>query len=473
MTHPSKREAAAHGLQELVGWAVRQELTDIPAEVQQQTVLVIADDLAAMLSAQDEPQVVAAHQQMLAREPAGSASLFRQDRPKLTALQAALGNALSACWNELDEGYRKAVCHAGLYTLPVLLAVAESEQRSVAEVLRASTLAYEVTARFARTWPFKAMAIHPHALFNVVGTTAAIGFLRRLPAQQMMDALSNASTLGSVGPYTLAVRGALIRNAWAAAGVFNGFQAIEWAQAGIAGLADTPHTVYHETLGSEAHTAELNLALGRDWAVSSGYHKINACCQYAHSAIEAICELLQQQPQLQGGAEVVKIEVQTHRLGMTLDNVHPTTTLGAKFSLPHALAASLVFGHGGAQAFDSPSVTDARVVRLRGLVQMRLVDEALPWPQDRPAFVTVVDAQGQPHHAHCMSARGGSDRPFSDAELWQKIESLSQATAPGLVATLQALHAQCASASAQPALNRTWSDLVDQCFTPQIHPSHA
>ena len=465
------REAAAQGLQKLVDWAVRQELTDIPVEVQQQTLLVIADDLAAMLSAQDEPQVKAAHQQMVTREPTGSASLFRQGRPQLSALQAALGNALSASWNELDEGYRKAVCHAGLYTLPVLLAVAESEKLSTAEVLRASTLAYEVTARFARTWPFKALIIHPHALFNVVGATAAIGFLRRLPAPQMLAALSNASTLGAVGPFTLAVRGALIRNAWAAAGVFNGFQAIEWAQAGIAGLADTPHEVYHETLGSEVHTAELTAALGQDWAVSSGYHKINACCQYAHSAIEAMGGLLQQHPQLQGGAEVVKIEVQTHRLGMTLDNVHPTTTLGAKFSLPHALAASLVYGHGGAQAFDSQAVNDARVVRLRGLVDMRLVDEELPWPQDRPAFVTVTDAQGRRSASHCMSARGGSDRPFSDAELWTKIDSLSQATAPGLVQTLQALHAQCANPSGQSALSHAWSDLVDQCFTHT--PSHA
>ena len=460
------REAAAQGLQELVVWAVRQELSDIPIEVQQQTVLVIADDLAAMLSAQNEPQVMAAHQQMLAREPAGSATLFRQGRPQLSALQAALGNALSASWNELDEGYRKAVCHAGLYTLPVLLAVAESEKLSTAEVLRASTLAYEVTARFARTWPFKALIIHPHALFNVVGATAAIGFLRRLPAPQMLAALSNASTLGAVGPFTLAVRGALIRNAWAAAGVFNGFQAIEWAQAGIAGLADTPHEVYHETLGSEAHTAELSAALGLDWAVSSGYHKINACCQYAHSAIEAVSAMLQQHPQLQGGAEVAKIEVQTHRLGMTLDNVHPVTTLGAKFSLPHALAASLVYGHGGAQAFDSQAVNDARVVRLRGLVDMRLVDDALPWPQDRPAFVTVTDAQGRRYTSHCMSARGGSDRPFSDAELWTKIDSLSHATAPGLVQTLQALHAQCAVRSDATALSQAWSKQVDQCFSP-------
>jgi 2-methylcitrate dehydratase PrpD len=465
MKNDTLSEAAGQGLRELVEWAVRQELSDIPGPVRQKTVMVIADDLAAMLSAENEPQVLAAQARLVAGGPGGTASLFRRDRAQLAPLQAALGNALSASWNELDEGYRKAVCHAGLYTLPVLLAIAESEQLSTAEVLRASTLAYEVTARFARTWRFGALNIHPHALFNALGATAAIGFLRRLPAGLMLDALSNASTLGVVGPYNQAVRGALIRNAWAAAGIANAFQAIEWAEAGIAGLADTPHAVYHETLGSEAHIAELTLDLGSDWAVASGYHKINACCQYAHSAIEAMQEILREHPSLQGGAGIARIQIQTHRLGMTLDNFQPGTTLGAKFSLPHALAASLVYGHGGAEAFGSGAIKDQRVARLRDQVEMRLVDEELPWPQDRPAFVTLLDEHGRSYSASCLSARGGPDRPFGDAELWAKIAGLSQASAPGLVMALQALHASCADSPGGKELAQPWRELVDQFFS--------
>lgn len=464
MKDDALRQATGQGLRALVDWAVRQELGDIPVPVRQKTVLVIADDLAAMLSAENEPQVLAAQAQLLARGPAGTASLFRRDRAQLAPLQAALGNAVAASWNELDEGYRKAVCHAGLYTLPVLLALAEGEQHTTAEVIRASTLAYEITARFARTWRFGALTIHPHALFNALGATAAIGLLRRLPAERMLHALSNASTLGVVGPYNQAVRGALIRNAWAAAGIFNGFQAIEWAEAGIVGLAETPHAVYHETLGSEAHPTELTLDLGADWAIASGYHKVNACCQYAHSAIEAMQEVLRAHPGLQGGGAVARIQIDTHRLGMTLDDVQPATTLGAKFSLPHALAACLVYGHGGAQAFGSEAVADERVARLRARVEMRQVREELPWPQDRPAFVTLTDSEGRGYSASCLSARGGPDRPFSDEELWAKIEALSRASAPGLATALRALHAHCGDGAGGEAFARPWRAWVDQFF---------
>ncbi len=467
MNEDELRDAAGRELQTFVQWSVSQELADIPGSARTKAVMIMADDLAAMLSAEQEPQIIAAHAGLVRRGPAGNASLFRNGRPQLLMTQAAMGNALAASWNELDEGYRKAVCHAGLYTLPVLFAIAESENIATSEVIRASVLAYETTARFAKTWSFPALKIHPHALFCAVGATASIGFLRRLPADIMLAALSNAATLGVVGPYSQAIRGALVRNTWAAAGISNGFHAIEWAQAGIAGLSQTPHDVYFETLGSDADPASLTEGLGQEWAVASGYHKVNACCQYAHSAIEAMQQILHEQPDLLGGADVQSIRVRTHRLGLTLNDYQPMTTLGAKFSLPHALATSLVHGHGGAAAFDSRALQDERVKHLRAQVDMSLVLQELPWPQDRPAYLTVVRKDGREHTAVCLSARGGPDLPFDDEQLWGKIRGLSQATMPSLLPAMQRLHTCVAEAAQHSDLDRPWGQWVDLFFSNQ------
>lgn len=464
MENSQLRESVGQGLRDYVKWAVKQELADIPAYARQKSVMIIADDLAAMLSAENEPEVVAAHSRLVADGPEGRASLFRHGRPQLSVMKAALGNALSASWNELDEGYRKAVCHAGLYTLPALLAIAESENLPVSEVIRASTLAYETTARFARTWRFGALKIHPHALFCAVGVTAAVGFIRRLPADLMLSAFSNASTLGVVGPYNQAGRGALIRNAWAAAGINNGFQAIDWAMDGITGLPETPHDVYFETLGSEANIAELTADLGTEWAVTSGYHKLNACCQYAHSSIEAMQQILREHPTLLGGAGIERIQIKTHPLGMTLNDHQPVTTLGAKFSMPHALAASLFYGHGSAEAFGSAAVGNKQVAALRARVDMHPVEQDLPWPQDRPAFLTLVGMDGQTYSASCLSARGGPDRPFGEEELWDKIEGLSTSSTPGLTATMQTIHALAGDKVVASSLARPWRQWVDQFY---------
>lgn len=458
------RDSAGQALRNYVEWAVRQELIDIPAHVRQSAVMIIADDLAAMLSAENEPQIVAAHARLVDGGSKGTASLFRSARPRLSETQAALGNALSGSWNELDEGYRKAVCHAGLYTLPALLAIAEAEDLPVSEVIRASVLAYETTARFARTWRFGILKIHPHALFSAVGVTAAVGFIRRLPADLVLASLSNASTLGVVGPYNQAVCGALIRNAWAAAGVANGFKAIEWAKDGITGLPETPHDVYFESLGSEANIVELTADLGTEWAVTSGYHKINACCQYAHSSIEAMEQILHENPPLLGGADIMRIQVKTHPFGMTLNDHHPLTTLGAKFSLPHALAASLVYGHGCAESFGSAALEDKQVAALRARVEMLPIESELPWPHDRPAFVTLFGKDGRTYSANCMSARGGPDRPFSDEELWQKIDGLSKASMPGLVAAMQSLYAMAGDSTVNSTLEQSWRQWVDRFY---------
>jgi 2-methylcitrate dehydratase PrpD len=200
--------------------------------------------------------------------------------------------------------------------------------------------------------------------------------------------------------------------------------------------------------------------------VASGYHKINACCQYAHSSIEAMQEILREHPALLGGSGIARIQIETHRLGMSLNDTQPVTTLGAKFSMPHALAASLVYGHGGAEAFGSNAVQDARVVRLRTQVEMRLVGEELPWPQDRPAFVTLIGSDGRTYSASCMSARGGPDRPFDEQELWDKIDGLSHASAPGLVATMQKLYALGSDTAAEALLAQPWRQWVDRFFDP-------
>ncbi len=199
----------------------------------------------------------------------------------------------------------------------------------------------------------------------------------------------------------------------------------------------------------------------------SGYHKMNACCQYTHSAIEAMQQILREQPTLLGGEGIARIQIQTHRLGMTLINHHPTTTLGAKFSLPHALAASLVYGHGGAEAFGSNALQDERVTRLRAQVEISMIAKELPWPQDRPAFVTLVGTNGQTYSANCMSARGGPDLPFDEEELWNKIDKLSRASAPGMVAAMRQLHSQAGDSGAQAQLAQPWRWCVDRFFDPE------
>jgi 2-methylcitrate dehydratase PrpD len=295
---PAPTDAGA-AFETYLRWAAQIEWADLPATARQRTVLVLADDMAATFSALREPQVMQAHARLLASAgPGGRSSLLMPGRPRLFVTEAAMGNGLAMGWNELDEGFRKAVCHAGLYVLPALLAVAEAEGASLQDLLRALALGYETAARVARAWRLPVMKIHPHALLAPVGAAAGVGFLRRLPFDELLSAVAGAATMGMAGPYNHALKGVLARNTWAPQAAVAGLNALEWAHCGIGGAASSPHEVYAVALGAETDLSVLAPHADEGWAVESGYHKLNACCQYAHSTIEAIQSLLQHNPGL-------------------------------------------------------------------------------------------------------------------------------------------------------------------------------
>jgi 2-methylcitrate dehydratase PrpD len=456
---------AGVAFQQYLEWAHGVEWHDVSPVARRRVVLVLADDLAATFSAIDEPQVAAIRQRMLAAGDGGPASLLAPGRPRVPVLQAAMANGLAMGWNELDEGYRKAVCHAGLYVLPALLACAEAEGASLQELLRAALLGYETVTRVARAFRFPSMLIHPHALLSPVGAAAGVGFLRRLPVDELLLAISGAATLGMAGPFNHALQGVLARNTWAAQAAASGLNALDWAHCGIGGQASSLHDVYVTALGAD--TVDLSpFAPGAadGWAVESGYHKMNASCQYTHSTIEAVQSLLAAHPKLKGGQALAGIEVQAHPLGYALDDARPTTTLGAKFSVPHAVAAALVHGDGGVASFDAGSLDDPRIARLRDITRMAPFPELRPWPEDRPARVTVTDHAGERYEALCWSAQGGPDRPFSEDALWSKVDVLSRPHAPGFVRTLRAMALHVQSPDGAEALARPWREWLGDLF---------
>ncbi len=428
---------AADGVRRLLSWAAALSYDDIPHAARLRMARIIGDDIAAILSAQDEPEVRAFHDRLTSSK--GRSTLLRKGAPKLDAQSAAIANGLAASWNEVDEGYRKSPCHAGIYLLPALFAVAERDGLTVAQVMRAAIGAYEITARFARCWRSIMPPLHPHGIFNAVGAAAAVGLAGKLDAEHLLLAVTGATTMVSPGPYNHAMKGALVRNAWAAAGAQIGMLAVELAQAGIGGLADSPQDVYGGCFKAETDAAELTALLGEEWAVCDGYHKLYACCQYAHASLDAIGELFAKRPELKGGRGIASVVVETDPRGITLANYEPATTLAAKFSMPHALASTLVHGSSGVEAFASGTLADPRVASLRRKVQMKPHPDVKPWPLDRPGRVTLVLESGETLTAESASARGGPDKPFTDEEIDRKIAALSAGTAPGLSTGLKRL----------------------------------
>ena len=285
------RARAAIGLQELTHWAATYPPSQLPPDVLRRAAAILADDIGAMVAARDEPEVARFHAAILERAAQPEATIFRGSRPRTDRMSAAMANAVAACWLEIDEGYRPVPCHAGLHVLPALLAEAEATDRPVRDVLAALALGYEIVTRIARCWNAPALVVHTHAQYCAVGAAMGVALLRRLDPASLLNVLAMASTFVNAGPRNHALSGALVRNAWPAAGAWNGMLSVNLHECGFGGNADAPCDVYAAILGCDMRPQELADRLGERWAVFDGYTKAYACCQHTHSAAEAALAL--------------------------------------------------------------------------------------------------------------------------------------------------------------------------------------
>lgn len=427
------RDACGRGVRELAQWAAGTSSKDIPRPVLERAVRVLADDMAAIIGARGEPEVERFHRRTLERARVQEATIFRGARPRTDRVSAAVANAVAADWLELDEGYRKSPCHAGLYVVPVLLGEAESRDLSLGQMLRALVLGYEIATRVARAWTRRAFIMQAHGRYAAVGASAAVALARNGDAEFLHSALTASATLVIAGPSSHLVSGALVRNVWPAVGAWSGMMSVEWAECGIGGVYGGFYDVYSTVLGGEAHPERLTERLGDEWAILDGYMKIFACCQHLHSTVEATLAIRNELPAGVAPDDIAEIVVETHPLALQLVNPRPTTTLGAKFSLPHAVGTALVTGSGGADAFSSQTLENPAITRLRERIRVAPYLPLPNPPNDRPSRVCIRFQDGTHFVRECLSAQGGSDRPFPPSAFIDKITALTAPVYPNFV----------------------------------------
>jgi|DEB0MinimDraft_12_1074336.scaffolds.fasta_scaffold02638_6 2-methylcitrate dehydratase PrpD len=422
-------------------------------EIRQRSALVLVDDLAAMIAGSGAEQVARLDENQRERSAGGEARTVLGS--KLARANAALVNATAADWDELDEGYRPATCHGGLYALPAAMAEAESSGADIAQVLRAVVVGYEVSTAHARLYrPTASLVLHPHAVFSSLGAASAVASLRKCESTSFQQVIQVAATMTLAGPYQHALDGHEVRNAWAGAGAMLGFVAADLASAGILGSTDSAYESLHGGLGYQVSEDELLYGI-QGWAIEHGYHKAYPCCQYAHSSVEATLSIVDRDLIGQRPEDIEEILVEVHPLGFALANRSPQTSLGGKFSVPHAVATVIAHRNAGLPAFARDALFDERVDSLRQRIRLLPFDGDLHPPHDRPARVTVRMNDGTEFTEECLSAIGGPDRPLGVDQVLEKVERVTHEIAPGFAAVARSLVEDSGNDSEQ------WSSFFD------------
>ena len=393
----------------------------IPAEVRRHAALVLTDTVGAILAGSREPEIERLHAH--ADRAAGPATVLARGFRRVDPWWAVVANGTAGTMLELDEGHRFARGHPGIHALPAALAEAERLGASGAALIAAVVLGYEVAARLGAAAPVRP-GMHMHGVHGTVGAAAAVARLRGLDASATARALTVAAGLTLATSWRTALEGATVRNAYAGVAGATGWLAVDLAEAGITGLADMLPETFGRISGAAFDPEAALDGLGRRFEVARNYFKRYACCRYNHAAVEALEALLAERPLLPERVE--RIRVVTHAAAATMAAADPVGSLGAKFSIPYALAARLVLGHCGAEAFREPALGDARLRALARRVDVA-EDPALTaaLPARRPARVEVRLTDGEVLSRQVDTAAGEFDRPYPGEALRAKFLELT------------------------------------------------
>jgi 2-methylcitrate dehydratase PrpD len=158
--------------------------------------------------------------------------------------------------------------------------------------------------------------------------------------------------------------------------------------------------------------------------------------------MEAIETILTAHPSLRGGDAIHAIHIEVSKMAMNFNNVNPSTTLAAKFSIPHAVAATIINGASATENFLHESMSNKEIAAIRSKVKMQELSDVRPWPYDRPAKVTIELKNGDKISEFCEAALGSSARPLEHQTVLEKINHLSKTIAPYLESAVVSLRQQ-------------------------------
>ena len=391
-----------------------------PATVEQ-TSYVMLDTIGAIAGGAAEPEMQALTA-TLAVSPAGEASVIGTDKKAVSAAAAFL-NGTAGTFLEMDEGNRFAKGHPAIHALPAVWALAEIKGLSGKAVMEALVLGYEIGARIGIAAALRP-DMHPHGTWGTVGAATAVAKLLGYDAARIRETINVASSLTLATSKRTMLEGGTVRNAYAGIANRMALMAIDLIEAGFVGERDGLSSVFGRVVSETFDTAKMIDGLGDDWQIDRNYFKLHSCCRYNHGALDALDLLLAREPVAPDAIE--RVDVASYLYAAELDDQAPRNTLGAKFSVPFAVATRLARGSSAVENFTWDALRDERVQALARRVFVT-EDKAMTsrLPQVRPARVDLRLRDGRTLTAAVEANRGDDQDPYSREELTTKYVSLT------------------------------------------------
>lgn len=321
-----------------------------PAPVEAKARELALDTLGCVLAASAKPPL----QQLAARF--GKADPGAVHVPgfsqSFSVSSAAALFAAAACWDEACEGLARAHGRPGVPVIAACTSLAQAQNATLGEWLRAVIIGYEVGGRMGEVLRV-ASGMHVDAYWPGLGVAAAAVRLSGGGAAQALAAVRIAACQLPHSLYLPVVHGSEARNTYLAHSAQLGLLAASAALAGI----------------SAPKACNENVLPGGAWLLLEGYLKRFAAVRHVHYGAAAAIAL---RPRVAARLrEISRIQLRIYAEALTYcANRAPERPLQAQFSLSYGLARALACGDLSPGAYSESALRDPLVRALEAKVEL-------------------------------------------------------------------------------------------------------
>ncbi len=414
--------------QQLARFAADLDLTQIPDEISRQAKLLFLDALGVGLAAGDEPYSRIALEVATSMGGASESSVLGS-AVKLPAPWTALVNGIQIHGHDFDDTHAGSVAHTTSVNVPVVLALAERQRLTGAQVLTALIVGIEVTCRVgaAALGGLHKRGFHTTAIAGAMGGSLAAGRCLKLREKAMVWAqgIAGSSASGlreaylSGGTWTKLYHPGWAAHAAVMAGIMaeHGFTGTDTVYEGRFGL-------FRSHLNPEEWSPNVLLdGLEDRWEILNVVFKPYPCGILNHPYIDLTLQLMSEHNFTASDVDSVIAYIHPEAARTVCEPIgsktHPASGYHAKFSLQFNIAAALVDGEVNLRTYTDEKSKDVNIVDLAERIQY-VPDTDSAYPKTYPGRIDIRLVSGQTVSASMDYNRGSRENPMSVDEVLQK-----------------------------------------------------
>lgn len=396
---------------------------DLPKAVVDRTKLIIADSIGAIVGGAAEPEIRALASRIIQGAPQQSSVIGMG--LKTDVGQAALLNGSAGTFLEMDEGNQFCKGHPGMHTIPAAYAWAQANSVTGSEFITAVAIGYDIAARVGIASNLRP-SVHPHGTWGATGAAVAIGKLANFDQCQVESLVNISSNMCLAASRPTMLEGGTVRNMYTGISGQLGILAHNLVATGFTGERDGLQNVFGNIVSDRFSPAEMVQDLGLRWEVLRNYFKLHSCCRFNHAALDALAIITSQAKPALAISQIARIDVTTYALAAELNNQSPQNTLAAKFSVPFAIATTLIHESSEVGSFTWAAVNNPTIQALAKKVYVIEAPEmSAKLPEQRPAKVAITLTDGSVLKAATQTNKGDWQDPYTEQQLRQKYDSLT------------------------------------------------